>query len=162
MAPFQSGFFKFQTQKSLKKSKTYYYEVILNGKLVGYVESNEIEEMKKKLRYLKALATNSTQQEIKENPLIQGLSKYMEICHLPKVDLENCNYNLYPALYIFTTPGRMMRPVKNLLTNGNEYIGTMEQCYLHVCCSPEEFVENVIVEPNLKKINFVNLKSFLH
>jgi hypothetical protein len=39
----------------------------------------------------------------------------------------------------------MMRPVKNLSTNDIEYIGTMEQCYLHVCVKPEEFVENVII-----------------
>ena len=141
MIPLQSGLFKFNDDKA-KKSKSYFYEVLLNGKVLGYVDSNEIEQLKTKLRYLKALATSS---KAKENSLAQGLPKYMEICHVPKIDLDGCSYSLYPGLYLFTSPGRMMRPVQNLNTNENEYIGTMEQCYLHVCIKPEEFVENVTI-----------------
>ena len=141
--PVQQGFFKFKSESSTKKSKsTFYYEILLNGKLVGHVESAEIDDLTKKLRYLKALASNNNN----ENNLAQGLPKYMEICHVPKINLENCSYSLYPGLYIFTTPGRMMRPLTNLTTNDIEYIGTMEQCYLHVCIKPEEFVENVIIQ----------------
>ena len=110
----------------------------MNGKLIGHVDSNEIENLTTKLRYLKALATQN-----KDNELAQGLPKYMEICHVPKINLENSTYSIYPGLFIFTNPGRMMRPVTNLTTNDIEYIGTMEQCYLHVCVRPEEFVENV-------------------
>ena len=140
----QSGLFKFNSvEKSSKKnaSKTFHYEIMLNGCVLGYVDSSEIEELILKLRYLKALA--STPNGVKENELAKGLPKYMEICHVPKIDLNNNTYSLYPGLYLFTTPGRMMRPVKNLSTNDIEYIGTMEQCYLHVCVKPEEFVENV-------------------
>ena len=136
--PLQSGVFKFSTEN--KKSKIYYYEILLNGKLLGFVGSNEIEALKNKLRYLKALSTTA---QGDENKLCEGLPKYLEICHVPKIELANCNYSLYPALYLFTNPGRMVRPVKNLTTNQTEYIGTMEQCYLHVCIKPEEFVENV-------------------
>jgi hypothetical protein len=50
---------------------------------------------------------------------------------------------MYPGLYLFTGSGRMMRPVTNLSTNNNEYIGTMEQGFLHICIKPEEFVEGV-------------------
>jgi DNA-directed RNA polymerase I subunit RPA2 len=146
MIPLQSGIFKFKTdQKKTSSSSTYYYEVLLNGKLLGYVDSNDIRNLTEKLRYLKALATLPLEEQQKnENfQLIQGLSKYLEICHVPKIDLENCSYTLYPGLYIFTSPGRMMRPVKNLNTQKTEYIGTMEQCYLHVCIKSEEYVENV-------------------
>jgi hypothetical protein len=73
--------------------------------------------------------------------------KYMEICLLPKINKSESDntsaYSIYPGLYIFTGPGRMMRPVINLATNNNEYIGSMEQCYLHICIKPEEFVEGV-------------------
>ncbi len=141
MIPLQKGFFKFHSEsnKNSKKPKSgiYYYEVLLNGKPIGHVDSNQIEHLTSKLRYLKALATSQN----KESDQI--LSKYIEICHVPKINLENCNYNLYPGLYIFTNSGRMMRPVVNLTTNNVEYIGTMEQCYLHVCIKPEEFIENV-------------------
>lgn len=140
MIPIQSGLFKFSTTSS----QSNYYEVILNGKMIGYVPDDQAQQVAYKLRYLKALATSSTVEQIKENPTIQGLSKYMEICLLPKVDAElKTEYNLYPGLFIFTTPGRMMRPVKNLITGGEEYIGSLEQCYLHICIKPEEFIPEV-------------------
>ncbi len=142
----QSGLFKFNSvEKSSKKTavKTFNYEILLNGRVLGYVDSSEIDELLLKLRYLKALA--SMPNGANQNELANGLPKYMEICHVPKIDLNNNTYSLYPGLYLFTSPGRMMRPVKNLSTNDIEYIGTMEQCYLHVCVKPEEFVENVMV-----------------
>ena len=88
--------------------------MLINGKLVGYIESTEIETIKNKLRYLKAISTTP---EAENNPLAQGLPKYLEICHIPKIELSNCSYSLYPGFYLFTSPGRMMRPVKNLTTN---------------------------------------------
>lgn len=141
MMPLQSGVFKFNPN-SKKNPKTYTYDVLLNGKLLGYIDSDEIETLKTKLRYLKAL---STTEQAASNPLAQGIPKYLEICHIPKIELANCSYSLFPALYLFTNPGRMVRPVKNLTTNETEYIGSMEQCYLHVCIKPEEFVEDVSV-----------------
>lgn len=136
MIPHESGLFKFSTIQ--KKNKIYFYEVILNGQLIGYIDSNNIDDLTRKLRYVKALATQKS-----DNKLCQGISKYMEICKVPRTDLEKNTFSLYPGLYIFTSPGRMMRPVKNLVTNQTEYIGTMEQCYLHVCVKPEEFVQDV-------------------
>ena len=144
MIPLQSGLFKFNNvEKSSKKIviKTFHYEILLNGCVLGYVDSNEIDDLILKLRYLKALA--STSNEANQNELAKGLPKYMEICHVPKIDFNSNTYSLYPGLYLFTNPGRMMRPVKNLSTNDIEYIGTMEQCYLHICVKPEEFVETV-------------------
>lgn len=35
--------------------------------------------------------------------------------------------SLYPGLFIFTTPCRMVRPVRNLFYGRNEWIGTLEQ-----------------------------------
>lgn len=138
MLPLQSGVFKFNTEA--KKSKVFYYDILLNGKPIGYIGSDEIDDLKNKLRYMKALGASD---QADTNPLAQGVPKFLEICHIPKIELANCGYSLYPALYLYTSPGRMMRPVKNLTTNQTEHIGTMEQCYLHVCIKPEEFVENV-------------------
>ncbi len=33
----------------------------------------------------------------------------------------------FPALFLFTTPARMMRPVRNLSTDTEELIGSLEQ-----------------------------------
>ena len=68
-------------------------------------------------------------------------------------------YSIYPGLFIFTGPGRMMRPVINLSTNNTEYIGSMEQVYLHVCIKPEEFVEGVCIIKFFKlKFYFISFK----
>lgn len=136
MIPLENGLFKFNAKN--KKIKAYFYDVLINGQIIGYVNSNNIDELTKKLRYIKALACQKS-----ENKLCQGISKFMEICQVPRIDPEKNTFSLYPGLYIFTSPGRMMRPVKNLTTQKTEYIGTMEQCYLHICVKPEDFVENV-------------------
>ncbi len=44
----------------------------------------------------------------------------------------------HPALFLFTSLARMMRPVINLQVNEIEYIGTFEQLYLDICIIPEE------------------------
>ena len=175
MLPLESGLFKFKgdssslsaaaaaaSQESGKKSSKgggFFYEILVNGRLVGYVAASEVESMKAKLRYLKALATlqsskpssaagaelNGQDSESIESQAARDLPTHMEICHVPRIELENCTYGLYPGVYIFTTPGRMMRPIRNLQTSHVEYVGTMEQCYLHVCVKPEEFIEGVCV-----------------
>ncbi|CAF0997858.1 unnamed protein product [Didymodactylos carnosus] len=58
-----------------------------------------------------------------------GVPSYLEIVHIPKTG----KYTLYPGVYLFTTPARMMRPVRNLQTNTREYISTFEQVYLGIC-----------------------------
>jgi RNA polymerase I, Rpa2 specific domain len=40
----------------------------------------------------------------------------------------------YAALYLFTTPARMMRPVLNLRYGKVEQIGSLEQMFLSVAC----------------------------
>jgi len=44
----------------------------------------------------------------------------------------------HPGLYLFTSLARMMRPVKNLIADKIEYIGTFEQLYLDICVIPSE------------------------
>ena len=70
-----------------------------------------------------------------------GVSEYIEIVLVPK-ELHGL-YTIYPALFIFTTPARMIRPTMNLITKTTEYIGTFEQVYLGVCITHEEFVPGV-------------------
>jgi DNA-directed RNA polymerase I subunit RPA2 len=147
MAPLQVGIFKLAAKS---KQTPVSCEVILNGKLVGHVEESEVDDLCKRLRYLKAKSTatksSTNQEEVNEsdtNQLALGVPKYLEICYLPHPELGQSTYTLYPGLYLFTTPGRMMRPVRNLQSESVEYIGTMEQCYLHVCVNEEEFVEGV-------------------
>lgn len=44
----------------------------------------------------------------------------------------------HPALFLYTSLARMMRPVINLQAKKVEYVGTFEQLYLDICLVPEE------------------------
>lgn len=70
-----------------------------------------------------------------------GVSEHIEIVLVPKE--SHGLYTIYPALFIFTTPARMSRPVMNLITKTTEYIGTFEQVYLGICITHDEFLPGV-------------------
>jgi DNA-directed RNA polymerase I subunit RPA2 len=70
-----------------------------------------------------------------------GVSEHIEIVLIPKEPYGL--YTLYPGLFLFTTPARMIRPVMNLITKTTEYIGTLEQVYLGICITHDEFVSGV-------------------
>ena len=59
----------------------------------------------------------------------------LHVCQVPQM-LEICLVPIttvasqYPALYLFSTPARMMRPVLNLAAGKVEMIGTFEQVSL--------------------------------
>lgn len=107
------------------------YCVMLDGKVVGYIPRNKSALIAEQLRSLKV------RRETVLNGYLFGfhflnyfslkLNKfvpmYTEICLVEQTDV--CS--LYPGLYLFTTPARMMRPVRNLVENSVEYIGTFEQ-----------------------------------
>jgi DNA-directed RNA polymerase I subunit RPA2 len=70
-----------------------------------------------------------------------GVSEYTEIVLIPKE--THGLYTLYPGLFIFSTPARLIRPVMNLITQTTEFIGTFEQVYLGICITHDEFVSGV-------------------
>jgi hypothetical protein len=70
-----------------------------------------------------------------------GVSEHIEIVLIPKE--PHGLYTIYPGLFLFTTPARMIRPVMNLITKTTEYIGTFEQVYLGICITHDEFVPGV-------------------
>lgn len=70
-----------------------------------------------------------------------GVSEHLEIVLIPKE--PHGLYTLYPSLFLFSTPARLIRPVMNLLTQTTEYVGTFEQVYLGICITHDEFVAGV-------------------
>lgn len=65
----------------------------------------------------------------------------MEICLVKKTAYAS----QYPGLYLFTTPARMLRPVRNLALNQTEMVGTFEQVYMDICISQDEAYEGVCI-----------------
>jgi hypothetical protein len=86
MIPMQSGLFKFNNvEKSSKKTaiKTFNYEILLNGRVLGYVDSSEIEELIFKIveNDLKALAS-MPMEPIKMNSLTDCQSIWRYVTYL--------------------------------------------------------------------------------
>lgn len=80
----------------------------------------------------------------------------MEICFVPKTD----HSSQYPGLFVFTNPARLVRPVKNLVTDAIELIGTMEQVYLHIALKDNGILPEVIIAFLLLLIYFFKFDYF--
>ncbi len=105
----------------------------MSGKYFYYrfVDDNQASLIAAQLRFDKATG----------NRRRAGVSEYLEIVLVPKE--THGLYTLYPGLFIFSTPARLIRPVMNLITQTTEYIGTFEQVYLGICITHDEFVAGV-------------------
>ena len=98
---------------------TCYTHVLLDGKVIGFVADDQVVEFVKNLRRLK---------------LKEEMPSILEIGYVPKSNKAT----QYSAVYLMTTPCRMMRPVINLDTKEEEFIGIFEQVYLEIAVKEEE------------------------
>ncbi|KAG9150706.1 hypothetical protein Leryth_008151 [Lithospermum erythrorhizon] len=95
--------------------------VLLDGCVVGSIPSAWVEKAIFHLRKLKLSA---------KSPIPHDL----EVGYIP---LSMCG--AFPGLYLFTSPARFVRPVKNISVppqdnNDIEYIGPLEQVYMEISC----------------------------
>ncbi|XP_077440050.1 DNA-directed RNA polymerase I subunit RPA2 [Vanacampus margaritifer] len=97
------------------------YPVVLDGAVVGWVEARVAPGVVDSLRRFKVL------HEKKVPP-------WTEIVLVPKTGKAS----LYPGLFLFTTPCRLVRPVHNLALGKQELIGTFEQLYVNVAVMEAE------------------------
>uniref|UniRef100_A0A8D0CRW0 DNA-directed RNA polymerase subunit beta n=1 Tax=Sander lucioperca TaxID=283035 RepID=A0A8D0CRW0_SANLU len=70
---------------------------------------------------------------------------WTEIVLVPKTGKAS----LYPGLFLFTTPCRMVRPVRNLALGKQELIGTFEQLYINVGIMEDEIEPGVTTHQEL-------------
>ncbi|XP_060606086.1 DNA-directed RNA polymerase I subunit RPA2-like, partial [Ruditapes philippinarum] len=120
------------------------YTVMLDGRIVGYVSENMAPQVEQKLRVMK----------------VKGLHKVpptMEICLVKKTEYAS----QYPGLYLFTTPARMVRPVRNLALNEIEMIGTFEQVYMDICITQKEAYEGVTTHEELDGVSMLSVAANL-
>ncbi|XP_061743859.1 DNA-directed RNA polymerase I subunit RPA2 isoform X2 [Nerophis ophidion] len=108
------------------------YPVVLDGAVVGWVEAELAPGVVDSLRTFKVL------KEKKVHP-------WTEIVLIPKSDKAS----LYPGLFLFTTPCRMVRPVHNVTLGQPELIGTFEQLYINVGVTEEEVEPGVTTHQEL-------------
>ncbi|XP_057976334.1 DNA-directed RNA polymerase I subunit 2 isoform X2 [Malania oleifera] len=95
--------------------------VILDGRVVGSFPTSEVENVVAHLRKLKVLAATVIPADL-------------EVGYIP-LSLGGA----YPGLYLFTSPSRFIRPVRNISIpsedgHNNELIGPFEQVYMEIRC----------------------------
>ncbi|XP_053477690.1 DNA-directed RNA polymerase I subunit RPA2 [Ictalurus furcatus] len=108
------------------------YPVVLDGAMIGWVEKDLAPIVVESLRKFKVL------KEKKVPP-------WTEIVLVPQTGKAS----LYPSLYLFTTPCRMVRPVHNLALGKEELIGTFEQLYLNVGIFEDEIEHGITTHQEL-------------
>uniref|UniRef100_A0A8C3XKP9 DNA-directed RNA polymerase subunit beta n=1 Tax=Chelydra serpentina TaxID=8475 RepID=A0A8C3XKP9_CHESE len=108
------------------------YPVTLDGSLVGWVEKDMAPRIADTLRHFKVM------QEKK-------IPAWTEVVLIPMTGKPS----LYPGLFIFTTPCRMVRPVRNLALEKEELIGTLEQVFMNIAVLEDEIVPGVTTHQEL-------------
>ncbi|KYR02629.1 RNA polymerase I [Tieghemostelium lacteum] len=105
-----------------------YLSVVLNGRVIGKIESKLAMELVVMLRYLRSTGSEP------------AVPYNMEIAYVPPSTVDNSQY---PGLYLFTTGARFMRPVINLTSGKRELIGPQEQLYMEIAVLPNEVIKGV-------------------
>lgn len=113
--------------------------VMLDGRVVARIAVNLAAGLVAQLRALKAQRA-------------RGLPEMLEIAHVP----PRTN-GLWPALFLFTTGARMMRPVRQLASGRHEWIGTFEQIHMDVAVCPKEVDPRVHTHLELSEMNMLSV-----
>lgn len=88
------------------------YPVILDGNFLGYILRKNAALFEKQLRLIKIDETDDRVPKLTEITLIRHSTDPANVM------------TQFSGLYIYTLPGRMYRPVRNIISNIVEYIGT--------------------------------------
>jgi DNA-directed RNA polymerase I subunit RPA2 len=67
----------------------------------------------------------------------------------------------YPGLYLFASRSRMMRPVRYVANNRNDHVGSFEQVYMDIACTPEEIETGVSTHVEQAPTNFLSILANL-
>ena len=99
--------------------------VLIDGVVFGGMKASRGADIVAQLRLLKV--TGGTDATTRIDPTT-------ELAFFPYSALGGA----YAGLYIFTQPGRLIRPVLNLKTRSVEWIGPMEQVFMDIACLAED------------------------
>ncbi|EKM59942.1 uncharacterized protein PHACADRAFT_115318 [Phanerochaete carnosa HHB-10118-sp] len=115
----------------------------LDGRVIGWAPQNTAQRLATSLRIWKT--------EGKHNVPLD-----LEIGYVP-----TSQGGQYPGLYLFSSRSRMMRPVKYLSNGRNDQIGSFEQVYMNIACTPEEIEKGVFSHVEHKPTNFLSILANL-
>ena len=94
--------------------------VQLDGRVLGFCTPKQAKIIADTLRHWKVEGSH-------------GVPLQLEVGYIP-----NSNAGQYPGLYMFSTPARLLRPVKYLPLDKMDYVGSLEQPYMAIACTEPE------------------------
>ena len=113
--------------------------VQLDGRILGYCSSKRAREIAQLLRHWKVNGEHNIPNEL-------------EIGHIP-----TSNGGLYPGLYLFSDPSRMLRPVKYIPADKLDYVGPLEQQYMNIACVDADIIPNLTTHIEYKPTNILSI-----
>ncbi|GHJ88216.1 hypothetical protein NliqN6_4618 [Naganishia liquefaciens] len=113
--------------------------VQLDGKVIGWASPLEAKELALALRTWKTEGGNKIPMDL-------------EVGYVPV-----SKGGQYPGLYLFSSRSRMMRPVKYLANNKLDHLGTFEQVYMDIACTPEEIEKGVSTHVEYSPTNVLSV-----
>ncbi|KAH8092458.1 beta and beta-prime subunits of DNA dependent RNA-polymerase [Cristinia sonorae] len=117
--------------------------VQLDGRVIGWATPALCKELATSLRIWKT--------EGKHNVPID-----LEIGYVP-----TSKGGQYPGLFLFASRSRMMRPVKYLANGKDDQVGSFEQVYMDIACTPAEIEKGVSTHVEHSPTNFLSILANL-
>ena len=108
-----------------------YVPIMVDGIVFGGIDESEAVEFVRQLRLLKIMHNDAGYDGRK-------LDLTTEIAYLHP---SKTGKGVYPGIFIFTQPSRMIRPVLNLETRRVEWLGPMEQVFMDIACTAEDIIQ---------------------
>ena len=113
--------------------------VMLDGKVLGWCSPKEAKRIADTLRYWKVEGTNKVPIEL-------------EIGYVPL-----SNGGSYPGVYMTSTASRMIRPVKYLPLDKEDYIGPQEQPYMSIAVTEPEIISGKSTHVETSPTNMLSI-----
>eukprot|EP01156_Anaeramoeba_ignava_P017810 Anaeramoba_ignava/a90072_53.p1 GENE.a90072_53~~a90072_53.p1 ORF type:complete len:1135 (+),score=342.28 a90072_53:1006-4410(+) len=148
------------------KKKIITYPIMLDGCLIGRVIGGKLVETENQTNRKKSSSRieydNQYILKIADQLRMLKVSKKNGIPeNLEIVPIEKQTGSLFPGIYLFTRPARMMRPVINLLTKTIEKIGTFEQTYLNIALNVDDIKLGISTHMEIKPTNILSIVANL-
>ena len=96
--------------------------IMLDGKIIGWCEPSKSRGIADRIRHYKVEQSHD-------------VPKQLEIGYVPL-----SHGGTYPGVYMASAPARMVRPVKHLLLNQEDFVGPHEQPYMSIAVNRNEVV----------------------
>ncbi|KAJ8326604.1 hypothetical protein BDV3_006095 [Batrachochytrium dendrobatidis] len=115
----------------------------LDGKVIGWGRTSVVRNIAQTLRDWKIRGINNV-------PL------KLEIGYVPPT-----KGGQYPGLFLFSSPARMIRPVKYLATGDTDFIGPFEQVYMDIACMKEDVVPGITTHQEFNPTDMLSVVANL-